>query len=186
MKSFALLCGLLLLLGGCAHVLSKEALYEVDPLLEYEQTKADPALYRGKTLLLGGLIVDNTVSREGTTLEVLRYTLDRYGEPVAVDEEGGRFLVRSERFLDPELYRAGVLITLTGTVMGQETHALKGVDYTYPVFRLGEAHLWNRQYREPYYYDPFYGPYYPYYYRYPYWYPYGPFGYPPYRYPYFR
>jgi outer membrane lipoprotein len=177
MKALALLSGLLLFLGGCAHVLSKEALYEVDPVLEYAQVKADPKAYRGKALLLGGLIVDHKLSREESTLEVLRYSLDRYGEPIAVDEEGGRFLVRSERFLDPELYKAGLLITLTGTVLGRETHPLKGVDYTYPVFLLGQAHLWSRQ---PYYYDPFYGPYDPY------WYPYGPFWYPPYRYPRFR
>lgn len=181
MKALALLCGLFLFLGGCAHVLSKEALNQVDPVLEYAEVKANPEAYRGKTLLLGGLIVDNKVSREESSLEVLRYTLDRYGEPVAVDEAGGRFLVRSDRFLDPELYRAGILITLTGSVLGRETHPLKGVDYTYPVFRLGESYLWSRQYREPYYYDPFfYGPYYPY------WYPYGPFWYPPYRYPRFR
>ena len=177
---------LLLLLGGCAHVLSQEALLTVDPLLDYAQVKADPEAYKGKALLLGGLIVETRVGREGTTLEVLRYTLDRWGRPDEVDEAGGRFLVRTDRFLDPELYRPGQMITLTGRVEGREVRSLQDYDYPYPVFRIGEAYVWSRP--VPYYSYPsagYYDPYYP-------WGPYrslphrGPFwGYDPYgRYPY--
>lgn len=177
MKILALLGGVMLLVSGCSHVLSQDALHGVDPLVEYAQVKGDPDAYRGKTLILGGLIVDASIDREGTTLEVLRYTLDRYGEPGRADEAGGRFLVRSDRFLDPELYRPGLLVTLSGTVLGKTVRPLGKIDYVYPLFRLGEIHLWNRSYT-PYYYDPFYpwGPY-------PYWYPYDPFWYPPYRFP---
>lgn len=173
---------LLLLLGGCAHVLSKDALVEVDPGIDFAQVKANPDAFKGKTLLLGGLIVETRPGREGTTLEILHYSLDRWGEPQTVDEAGGRFLARSGRFLDPELYKPGLLITLTGTVEGVETRPLKGYDYAYPVFRIGEAYLWSRRAYYPYgYYDPYYpwGPYrhYPYYYGDPFWY--DPFWYDP-------
>lgn len=166
----------LLLLGGCAHVLSKEALLSVDPGADFAQVKVNPDAYKGKTLLLGGLIIDSRLSREGTTLEVLRYSLDRWGEPQAADEAGGRFLARTGRFLDPELYRPGLFVTLTGTVEGVESRPLHDYDYLYPVFRIKEAYLWNRRLPAyPYgYYDPFYPwwpyPPYPYFYDDPFWY----------------
>jgi outer membrane lipoprotein len=168
---------LLLLLGGCSHVLSRDALLDVEPGVDFAQVKANPDAYKGKTLLLGGLIIETRMSREGTTLEVLSYTLDRWGEPLAADEAGGRFLARTGRFLDPELYRQGLFVTLTGTVEGVETRPLHNYDYVYPVFRIAEAYLWSqRTSAYPYgYYDPFYPwgpyPYYPYYYyRDPFWY----------------
>lgn len=167
---------LLLLLGGCSHVLSRDALLNVDPTVDFAQVKANPDAYKGKTLLLGGLIIETRMSREGTTLEVLSYTLDRWGEPLSADEAGGRFLARTGRFLDPELYKPGLFVTLTGTVEGVETRPLHNYDYVYPVFRIVEAYLWNqRTSAYPYgYYDPFYPwgpyPYYPYYYRDPFWY----------------
>lgn len=168
---------LLLLVGGCAHVLSRDALLDVDPTVDFAQVKANPDAYKGKTLLLGGLIIDTRLSREGTTLEVLRYTLDRWGEPQVADEVGGRFLARTGRFLDPELYKAGLFVTLTGSVEGVETRPLQNYNYVYPVFRIKEAYVWSRR-PPPYpygYYDPLYPwwpypPYPYYYYDDPFWY----------------
>ena len=96
---------LVVLLGGCAQVLSPAALAKVDPGLDFTEVKADPQAHLGQTLLLGGLIVDNRSDADGTTLELLRYFTDRWGRPTGPDEVGGRYLVRSPRFLDPELYR---------------------------------------------------------------------------------
>jgi len=182
MKTAILIAGILLFLSGCAHILSDEALRSVDPSVEYAQVKADPEAWRGSTLVLGGRIIDVKNEKEGSTLEVLRYFLDRSEEPVSVDEAGGRFLVRTDHFLDPEVFKAGRLVTLTGTVTGSETRRLGEVDYVYPVFRLGELHLLNESYRSypypsyyydyPYFGDPFYDPWY----RMRFW---------PYRYPYY-
>lgn len=174
-----------LLLTGCGHVLSEEALRTVDPALDLAQVKADPEAFRGSTLLLGGKLIDTRVEEGGTTLEVFSYRLDSYGKPLEADESGGRFLARTSRFLDPELYQSGTLVTLTGTVAGQEVRSLGGVNYTYPVFEVGELHLWQSIGRDQMYYDPFYPwPPYPYYYHYPqpylYGYPNDPFWYPGY------
>jgi outer membrane lipoprotein len=177
----------LLFLSGCAHVLSKEALVAVDPMLKFAQVKADPDASKGKTMLLGGLIVDHSVNREGTTLEILRYTLDRWGNPDQVDETGGRFLVCTERFLDATLYGPGLFITLTGIVMGHETRPLGKIEYDYPVFQMVEAYIWTPPpprfvcpypgscdpyfFGRPFYYEPFlYG-------FDSFWYPYDPFWY---------
>ncbi len=179
MKSYPRLATIITLacfLVGCAHVLSKDALYEVDPSLEYSQVKANPEVFRGHTLELGGMILDHATDREGTTLEVLSYTLDRWGRPIQADEASGRFLARTGRFLEPALYRGGRFVTLTGTVTGQQSRPLKGTSYDYPVFEIGEIYLWPTYEDYPYQgYPAYYGPYYPYYpyYRYPGFYPYG-------------
>ncbi len=170
--SFLVILLAALFLGGCSHVISNEAMVAVDPLVDYARVKRDPAAYQGKTLLLGGLLVENKVTREGTDLEVVLFNLDRWGRPLDVDPIGGRFIARSVNFLDPELFKPGLEVTLTGTVVGQEVRPLKGVDYPYPVFAIGEIHLWQspaRVYGYPAYYypaspwvpyyDPFAGPY---------------------------
>ncbi|OHB27981.1 MAG: hypothetical protein A2X84_12085 [Desulfuromonadaceae bacterium GWC2_58_13] len=165
--------------SGCAHVISNEAMLAVDPLADYAQVKQTPAAYLGKTLLLGGLLVDTQVNREGTDLEVILFTLDRWGRPLGPDESGGRFIARTDRFLDPELFKPGLHVTLTGKVVGEEVRPLKGVDYPYPVFAIGELHLWQSPSRI-YGYPPYYYPAYPWapYYD-PFWDSYWP-GYNPY------
>lgn len=170
MKSRLLYLTIPLLLAGCASVpLPEDVLSRVDPTVELVNVKANPEKYQGSTLLLGGQILENKASQEGTTLEILQYSLDNSGRPVTVNEAGGRFLVRSDRFLDPEVYGKGDYITLVGTVAGRETRPLDGANYSYPVFTLDEAYRWRENlmgYGYPGYYSPYYGP--SYYYDSPY------------------
>lgn len=170
----AILIGLAaLLLAGCGgHVLSQEALRQVDEGVDPAQVLANPEAFIGRTLLLGGPILDIQVGREGTTMEILNYRLDRWGEPRAPQE--GRFLVSTEQFLDPEIYRLGAFVTMTGTVRGSELRALRDGEYRYPVVEVGEVHRWSPYTR----YYPAPGPYWS-----PYWSPYqpwSPWGYSPY------
>lgn len=168
----ALGVGLFLLLGGCGPVLSKEALRQVNWGVDYSRVRADPQAYRGKTLLLGGRILEADINREGTSLEVLKFTLGQRDYPEKPDEMNGRFLARTDRFLDPDRYRAGRLITLTGTVVGEQSKPLGKSMYRYPVFRIDAIYLWPEPYPPgPYYY--YYSPYPPppFYYD-PFWYPY--------------
>lgn len=146
-RLIVLLLVILPALGGCGHVISREARRAVDKEVAFARVKADPEAFIGRTLLLGGVIVDTAVERTGTTLEVFRWRLDSWGEPAAVDEDGGRFLVHTDRFLDPALYAPGRLVTLTATVAGQQTRPLGPTTYTYPVFTLGEIYLWDTPFR---------------------------------------
>lgn len=169
---------LLLSLSACGHVLSEQALSSVDTQIDYNAVRADPSSHRGETLLLGGEILTNTVTEAGTTLEILRYRLDRRGWPRGAVKPGDRFLARSDEVLDPALFAKGKTVTLTGTVVGSETRALDQARYLYPVFVIGEISLWSEEgasrgpYPHPFPYrinpyDP--GVYYPY--GHPYWYP---------------
>lgn len=174
------------LLSGCGNVLSKEALRSVTPGVTFMQVKANPEAFKGETLELGGQIVDSQISQGGSILEILSYSLDSYGEPQQPNENEGRFLAKTDRFLDPALYKSGRMVTLTGTVAGKETKPLGKIEYTYPVFRIGEIYLWPQytqsqymNYPGPYYYNSWGPPYYwggpyrywynPWYGPYPYW-----------------
>jgi outer membrane lipoprotein len=178
MKTIRSFFGLLViagLLSGCGSVLSKEALRSVDYNVDYAQIKADPQAYVGTTIILGGMILDNRINNEGTTLEILKYTLDNQDRPENPDEAMGRFLAKSTRLLDPSIFKSGKLVTMTGTLIGTEVRPLQKASYRYPVFAIQELHLFQNTYYYypyypyyPYYYDPFYWRY-PYWGRYPYW-----------------
>ncbi|MEZ4601326.1 MAG: Slp family lipoprotein [Syntrophotaleaceae bacterium] len=178
MKNLLTFFGLLImaaLLAGCGSVLSEDALSRVNYAVDYPQIKANPDRHVGKTLILGGMILENNVSNEGTTLEILKYTLDDQDNPENPDEPMGRFLAKTSRLLDPSVYESGRLVTMTGTLTGTEVKPLQKANYTYPVFEIEELVLVpERTYRDyyypyyPYYYDPFYWRY-PYWHRYPYW-----------------
>ncbi|WP_305045275.1 Slp/YeaY family lipoprotein [Geoalkalibacter sp.] len=157
---------MLLALGGCTHVLPQSAREEVHPYLDLRDVKDDPAKYAGTTLLLGGLILDSEVTREGSRLEILSYNLDRWGRPLSADELSGRFLVETERILDPALYEKGRQVTLTGTLTGAVSRPLGKSAYSYPLLHLRAIYLWPRPDR----YDPYVYPYY-----HPYSYPYRPY-----------
>jgi len=159
-------------LTGCGSVLSKDALYGVNHEVDYAQVKVAPDRYVGKTVILGGIILENALSDEGTTLEILKYTLDSRDEPQEPDEAGGRFLARTDRLLDPSIYESGRLVTLTGTLTGMEVRPLQQARYHYPTFTIGELYLWPEPSREGSFYAPRYYDAFPYWYRYPYHYPY--------------
>jgi len=177
---FLFLC--CLIATGCSHVISKEARLRVDSEASFAAVRENPEANLGKILLLGGLIVGERVEPEGSTLEIFRWQLDRWGEPVAIDEAAGRFLATTERLLDPAVYAPGRLVTLTGTVTGRETRPLGQISYTYPIFHIEEIYLWDTPFRyglypHPNIYVPYYvgpedfgrtSPYDPGYYTYPY------------------
>jgi outer membrane lipoprotein len=170
-----LLPTLLGLVTGCGSVLSKDALHGVDYEVEYPQIKASPETYIGKTVILGGMILANEITDAGSTLEILKYTLDSRDKPQDPDEKAGRFLARSNRILDPSIFKEGKLVTLTGTLRNLEVRLLQKANYHYPAFEIGELHLWpEERYEGPYPYYPYYDPFplwhhYPYWHRYPYW-----------------
>jgi len=82
----------MLLLAGCAHVISKEALKEVDTTVTFSQVAQDPDAYKGKTVLLGGDIIKAQNFSNMTLIVVLQRPLGRRGEPAAGDVSEGRFI----------------------------------------------------------------------------------------------
>lgn len=131
------------LLLGCAHVVPVETRETVDPSITPETLFEDAALYRGKTVMLGGVIVSSKNTEGGTYLEVLERPLDSRGMPRNVDISRGRFLVISEKYLDTAIFSRGREITVVGDVMGVERRPLGEMEYSYPLIKSTEVYLFK-------------------------------------------
>jgi outer membrane lipoprotein len=178
MKRFFILVLVLGLLSGCAHAISRGVLKEVDRKITFATLLKDPNAYKGKVVLLGGIIVNTINKQEGTLLEVYETALDREGKPVNTDVSEGRFLALYQGFLDSEIYKPGRKVTIAGTVQGEKVQPLGELQYRYPYLIVKEIRLWKEEelayYDQselyPYPWGPWYDPWYPWG---PWWYPWG-------------
>jgi outer membrane lipoprotein len=132
----------LLLLVGCAHVISKETLKEVDRNATFAQVVKAPDAYIGKTVLFGGAIIETKNFADKSEVVVLQSPLDSRDRPVGGDVSEGRFIVTTQGFLDPAIYSPGRKITVAGKVVGKEKHPMGEIEYTYPVIEKQGLYLW--------------------------------------------
>lgn len=124
------------------------------------QVAAEPSGKLGRTVLWGGQIIGVTVEEDSTLLEVLEQPLDSSGEPLDTDQPGGRFLARHKGFLEPEIYKPGRLVTVSGSIATIVTQPVGKRNYSYPVVEATGLHLWKERKEAPvYFYDPYYDPY---------------------------
>lgn len=143
---------MLLLLAGCAPVISSSTLQQVDKSISFEELQHNPDKYRGKTVLLGGDIIETRNMAGRTVIMVLARSLDYRNQPKEEGASKGRFLVYQAGFLDPAIYRPDRQITVAGKVIGKELRSIGEMNYSYPVIENRELYLWpTDQYpwREP-------------------------------------
>ncbi len=143
MRALLFLIFTILCLAGCATVISSQSLSLVDRGISFGELRRDPQHYGGKFLLLGGGIAGVRNTSDGGELELVQFPTDENGEITDTASSGGRSIVKSSDFLDPALYRTGLLVTLVGEVQGKRTMLLDNVEYTYPVLAVREMHLWK-------------------------------------------
>ena len=157
---------LVLLISGCAHVITKDLRAKADLSLTFAQVQQNPNLYKGKSVVWGGEIIQTTNQKDGTPLmEVFQRSLGWRGEPKETVASEGRFLVLIEKYLDPYLFRSGRKITVAGEIQREKIQRIGAMDYRYPLLLSKQIYLWPDYYYYyrvyPYYYDPWWG--------YPYW-----------------
>jgi outer membrane lipoprotein len=138
----SLLTVMILLMLGCMSVISRQALKEVDPNISFEQLQEDPEAFQGKTVLLGGNIIETKNLPDKTLLIVVQHALGLNKKPVSEDVSLGRFIISAPGFLDPAIYRTGRKVTVVGTVIGKDVRPLGELKYTYPVISKKELHIW--------------------------------------------
>ncbi len=134
---------------GCARVISKEGLARVDEQVTFLNLADDPQLYTGKTVLLGGRVLEAENYPHRTVLVVIQYPLGSGKRPDTDRPSQGRFLVSTQEFLDPAIYRQGRLVTVLGSVSGREPRPIQDRMYVYPVIEPCEIHLWPEKKRIP-------------------------------------
>ena len=145
MKRVFILGMTLIFLSGCVHAISRDVLRQVDKKITFSELIKDPNAYRGKVVLLGGVIVKAVNKKEGTLLEVYQTRLDREGRPVQLDISEGRFLALYKGLLDSEIYRKGRKVTIAGVVQGEKVLPLGEIEYHYPYLLIKEIHLWKEE-----------------------------------------
>ena len=132
------------LLAGCAGGNSSQARSQVTFRGPFTQLQQYPDRHVGDVVLLGGRVLGTHSNRLFSEIGVLQLPLDWSGQPVDGDLSDGRFLIRSEAFFDPEIYKKGELLSVVGQVSGSELRRVGSYDYRYPIVRAIEIKHWPR------------------------------------------
>ena len=133
---------LVFLIMGCAPVISQEVLREIDKDLPFQAVLRNPDEFKGRTILLGGKIIETTPLQGKTRMTVLQYPLGFRNKPSVDGGSEGRFIVEAAGFLDPVVYSPGRQVTVAGILEGKEVHPLGQIDYAYPLVTSRELYLW--------------------------------------------
>jgi outer membrane lipoprotein len=130
-------------------VISSEIRAEAEPRAAFGALLENPDAFKGKTVILGGYILDIRVDGDRNLLRVLQAPLIMRDEPAVRSDSQGRFCLVQQGFLEPEIFRPGRKITVAGRVMGMAP-APHGPCLT---LEAREIHLWQvTPYRDlPYY-----------------------------------
>ena len=148
-KKTTLLLISVIILCGCAPVISQQTLKSVDREIKIADLAKYPEKYRGREVVLGGTIVSVENREDKTEVEVLDQPLNRRLMPVDPERSEGRFIAIFEGFKDPALYSRNRRITLAGVFKGIVKRKLGKMDYEYPVVESREHYLWRAPYGEP-------------------------------------
>ncbi len=98
----------------------------------------------GKRVVWGGMIVAATNLSDRTRLEILGYPLDAEQKPDTSAPAQARFLADKAGYLETADYANGRLVTILGETRGIEKGRIGEADYTYPLLRAEQLHLWPR------------------------------------------
>lgn len=166
-----LLIFLFLIPIGCAPVISKQLRREVSRDITFEEVIKDPETYKGKVVLLSGIILGSKNTKKGTLIEILQKPADIEGRPKDVDQSDGRFLALYKGYLDVAIYSRGREAIVAGEIKGKRALPLGEIEYTYPLILIKEIHLFKAKKEERVYPYPYPHWWYPSWWNYPYWYP---------------
>ena len=152
----------LLFTASCS-VVSNQVKKEAEPPVLFKSLMKEGNSFIGKTVILGGYILETKKLDNKSSILVLQAPLGFRDEPKSKDDSEVRFIVLHKDQLDSEVYKKGRKITVAGTVVGRT--AANTVDCPNQCLNIEsrEMHLWPEYYYDtPRYYpygDPY--PYYP-------------------------
>jgi len=111
----------------------------------------------------GGMILETRPEADFTCFEILSKELGTSMRPVVSDQEGGRFIACKPGFYDPEIFKKGREVTLTGAIVHMDMRKVGEYNYQFPVVDIDFMSLWPKRSQRVY----MYGPYQPWYWHYP-------------------
>ncbi len=131
----------LFLLGGCASVVPRELRKEVDRSISFAELKMNPDAYLGRTVVLGGEIIETENLPDETQLEMLQKPLGDGDRPVDTGWSEWRFLISYAGYLDPANYSSGRCVTAVGEVLGSKSLKIGEAEYQAPIISGKFLHL---------------------------------------------
>lgn len=137
MKTYLPLAAMLLL-AGC--VTTPKALQGEFSVIEPGQAAREGRM--GERVRWGGRIVAVEPQATRTCFEVVGVRLGSDGRPLARDQSSGRYLACREGFYEPEIFKAGREVTITGQVDGHEDRKVGEYQYRYPRLAADVVFLW--------------------------------------------
>ena len=138
-----LLLSFALLLSACAGG-PKFSTEDIDTTLTPKQAVSEAASQKGKGVLWGGMIINSTNLEKETRIEVLAYPLDSDHYPQTDMAPYGRFLLFRDGYLETVDYAPGRLVSLVGRFDGTVNGKVGESEYTYPLIRAEQLHLWSK------------------------------------------
>jgi outer membrane lipoprotein len=132
-------------LTGCAPAISRQFREQVRAPVTFKKLLREPEVHKGQKVILGGYILETVNEPESSLLTILQAPLDHQNKPKSQDLSEGRFLVQTEKFLDPEIYNKNRKITVGGNVLEGRLQPLGNRSYRYPVIGAEELHLWQKE-----------------------------------------
>jgi outer membrane lipoprotein len=130
------------------------------------EVRLDIGRFIGTEVRWGGVIskVENKATQ--TWIEIVSRELRKNAQPREQGASGGRFIASFKGFVDPMVYKEGYLLTVLGTIEGQEVQPIGEYQYSFPVVSVSASHLWplepeamKYEYPDPWWYEPW--PFYP-------------------------
>ncbi|MDY6954139.1 MAG: Slp family lipoprotein, partial [Thermodesulfobacteriota bacterium] len=105
-------------LTSCASTPSRQFQQQVGSRLAFKELLQNIEAYKGRKVILGGHILETKNEPQATLITLLQAPLDSQNKPRSRDLSEGRFLLRIQEFIDPEIYSRGRELTVGGTVSG--------------------------------------------------------------------
>lgn len=129
---------------GCATGISQQTRSMVTYQGSFSALQQRPEHHIGQVVHLGGKIIEAAAGSGRSEVRVLQLPLDWQGRPVEGDRSDGRFVLRSTDFLDPEVFKAGSLISVVGRLAGSDIRPVGSFPYRHPVIVPIETRHWSR------------------------------------------
>jgi len=137
------ICVVFLILG-CAAGISKQVRSQVTYNGSFAGLQGATDEHIGEIVILGGKVIEAKGYPTFSEITVLQLPLGKKDRPQDGDRSDGRYLVRSEQFLDPAIYQQGSLLTVVGRLSTSEVRSIGGFQYVYPLVETIEIKLWPK------------------------------------------
>lgn len=147
-----------ILLSGCSHI-PETIRHAPSHDIHLQDTKNNFSKHQNQMVRWGGTLIDVVNKENETTLQILAFPLNYKGRPDLSAAAQGRFLVKTNEFLDPAVYTTGSELTVTGRLVDENNRKVGQKVLQLPVIELQQIYLWP-EYRQNYCgYSPYHGKY---------------------------